>query len=101
MREKTGFCKSTHLGTSVISRLLLHVLQVETASLGDRPKTDTKVLAVGDARGTVFCKSTHLGTSVTSRQHLHVLQAETAPLGDRPKTDTKVLAVGNGRGTGF
>ena len=50
----TGFCKSTHLGTSVISRLLLHVLQVETASLGDRPKTDTKVLAVGDGRGTGF-----------------------------------------------
>ena len=48
---------STHRGTSLISRLLLHVLQVEIApltELADRPKGNTKAPAVGDGRGTSF-----------------------------------------------
>ena len=79
---------STHRGTSLISRLLLHVLQVETAPNAETGKGDTKAMAVGDGRGTSFWNasmSTHRGTSLISRLLLHVLQVETAPLGDRRK----------------
>ena len=77
-----------HRGTCLISRFLLHVLQVETVHHAETGKGDTKAMAVGDGRGTSFWNasmSTHRGTSLISRLHLHVLQIETAPLGDRPK----------------
>ena len=68
---------STHRGIRLISRLHLHVLQVETATHAETGKGDTKALAVGDGRGTSFWKasmSTHHGTSLISLLFLHVLQ---------------------------
>ena len=72
---------STHRGTNLISRLLLHVLEVETAPLveaGRKVNTGCWLQITGG--GTIFYKasmSTHHGTNVISRLLLHV---ETAPL---------------------
>ena len=83
----TCFCKasmSTHRGTNVISRLLLHVLRVETAPLvepGRKVNRRFRLQITGG--GTCFYKasmSTHRGTNVFSRFLLHVLRVETAPL---------------------
>ena len=75
---------STHRGTNVFSRLLLHVPRVETAPLveaGRKVNTGCWLQITGG--GTCFYKasmSTHRGTNVFSRLLLHVLRVETAPL---------------------
>ena len=75
---------STHRGTNVISRLLLHVLRVETAPLvEDGRKVNRRYWLQITGGGTCFYKasmSTHRGTNVFSRLLLHVLRVETAPL---------------------
>ena len=74
----------THRGTNLISRLLLHVLRVETAPLvepGRKVNRRFRLQITGG--GTCFYKasmSTHRGTNVFSRLLLHVLRVETAPL---------------------
>ena len=75
---------STHRSTNLISRLLLHVLQVETAPLVEAGrKVNRRCWLQITGGGTCFCKtcmSTHRGTNVISRLLLHVLRVETAPL---------------------
>ena len=72
---------STHRGTNLISRLLLHVLEVETAPLVEAGrKVNRRCWLQITGGGTCFYKaslSTHRGTNVISRLLLHV---ETAPL---------------------
>ena len=81
------FCKasmSTHRGRNLISRLLLHVLQVETAPLVEAGrKVNRRFWLQITGGGTCFYKasmSTHRGTNVISRLLLHVPRLETAPL---------------------
>ena len=75
---------STHHATNLFSRLLLHVLRVETAPLveaGKKVKRRCWLQITGG--GTCLYKasmSTHRGTNVFSRLLLHVLRVETAPL---------------------
>ena len=75
---------TTHRGTNVISRLLLHVLRVETAPLVEAGRKENRRCWLQiTGGGTCFYKtsmSTHRGTNVISRLLLHVLQLETAPL---------------------
>ena len=75
---------STHHATNLISRLLLHVLQVETAPLVEAgTKVNRRCWLQITGGGTRFYKasmSTHGGTNVFSRLLLHVLRVETAPL---------------------
>ena len=77
-------CMSTHRGTNVISRLLLHVLRVETAPLVEvGRKVNRRCWLQITGGGTCFYKasmSTHRSTNVFSRLLLHVLRVETAPL---------------------
>ena len=72
---------STHRGTNVISRLLLHV---ETAPLVEAGrKVNRRCWLQITGGGTCFYKasmSTHRGTNLISRLLLHVLRVETAPL---------------------
>ena len=81
------FCKasmSTHRGSKLISRLLLHVLQVETAPLVEAGrKVNRRFWLHITGGGTCFYKAsmmTHRGTNVISRLLLHVLRVETTPL---------------------
>ena len=81
------FCKasmSTHRGRNLISRLLLHILQVETAPLVEAGrKVNRRFWLQIMGGGTCFYKasmSTHRGTNVFSRLLHHVLRVETAPL---------------------
>ena len=77
-------CMSTHRGTNVISRLLLHVLRVETAPMVEAGRKENRRCWLQiTGGGTCFYKasmSTHRGTNVFSRLLLHVLRVETAPL---------------------
>ena len=78
---------STHHATNLISRLLLHVLRVETAPLVEAGRKVNKRLQITGG-GTCFYKasmSTHRGTNVFSRLLLLVLRVETAPLVGREK----------------
>ena len=75
---------STHRGTNVISRLLLHVLRVETVPLVEAGrKVNRRCWLQITGGGTCFYKAsmmTHRGSNLTSRLLLHVLRVETAPL---------------------
>ena len=75
---------STHRGTNLIAKLLLHVLQVETAPLVDAERKANRTCGLQiTGGGTCFYKasmSTHRGTNIIAKLLLHVLQVETAPL---------------------
>ena len=75
---------STHRGTNLISRLLLHVLQVETAPLVEAGrKVNRRCWLQITGGGTCLYKAsmlTHRGTNLISRLLLHVLRVETAHL---------------------
>ena len=97
---------STHRGTNVISRLLLHVLQVETAPLVEAGrKANRRCWLQITGGGTCFYKasmSTHRGTNVFSRLLLHVLQVETAPLVEAGRdVNRRCWLQITGGGTGF
>ena len=72
---------STHRGTNVISRLLLHV---ETAPLVEAGRKVNRRCWLQITGGrTCFYKAsmmTHCGTNLISRLLLHLLRVETAPL---------------------
>ena len=75
---------STHRSTNVFSRLLIHVLRVETAPLVEvGRKVNRRGWLQITGGGTCFYKasmSTHRGTNLISRLLLHVLEVETAPM---------------------
>ena len=74
---------SPHQATNIVSRLLLHVHQVETAPLAESGrKANRKWWVQLTGGGTCFYNAsmlTHRGTNLISRL-LHELQVETAPL---------------------
>ena len=96
---------STHRDTNVISRLLLHVPRVETASLVEAGRKGNRRWWLQITGGTCFYKasmSTHRGTNVFSRLLLHVLRVETAPLVEaRRKVNRRCWLQITGGGTCF
>ena len=96
---------STHRDTNVISRLLLHVLEVETAPLVEAGRKGNRRWWLQITGGTCFYKasmSTHRGTNVFSRLLLHVLRVETAPLVEaRRKVNRRCWLQITGGGTCF